>query len=120
MEKKPETEYAKDLYMRGYLPGPEICNCSSKSFEIQNFTANKTHECCFTCLNYKLRKAYPIETNSFFVKFSYVPLRLVSEIIKCFIIKDINADKTWKNLVDENNITISKQLIFRIFQEIEK
>ena len=43
MEKKPETEYAKDLYMRGYLPGPEICNCSSKSFEIQNFTANKTH-----------------------------------------------------------------------------
>ena len=35
MEKKPETEYAKELYMRGYFPCPEICNCGSKSFEIQ-------------------------------------------------------------------------------------
>ena len=43
MNNIPETEYAKDLYMREYLPGPEICNCGSKSFEIQNYTANKTH-----------------------------------------------------------------------------
>ena len=40
--------------------------------------------------------------------------------MKCFIIKDINADKIWKYLVDEKNKIISRNLVLRIYKEIRE
>ena len=119
MNNMPETD-VKYLYMSQYLLGPEICNYGSKSFEIQIITANKIYGYCFRCRNNKCWKPYPIIINSFFAKFSCVPLKLVYVIMKCFIIKDINADKIWKYLVDEKNIIISRNLVLRIYKEIRE
>ena len=103
-----EYEYSKSLYIKGYLPGSTICCCGSKNFDIQIFTHNKTHNCCFQCLNNKCRKPHPIVTNSFFVKFSYNSLQVISEIIKCFICKEINAEKAYLNRKEEKQISITK------------
>ena len=54
-----------------------------------------------SCVEIAIAETISTVLNSFFAKFASVPLRLVSEIIKCFIIKDISANKTSKLLVDE-------------------
>ena len=113
-----EYEYAKMLYIKGYLPGPIKCSCGSNHFDIQKFSQNKTNNCCFRCLNNNCRKPHPIVTNSFFSKFSYNSLQVISEIIKCFICKEINAEKTYLYLKQEKQITITKELIMRVYKEI--
>jgi len=91
MNQISEYDYAKILYTKGYLPGPEKCNCGSKIFDIQKYSYNKTHGCCFRCINKNCRKPHPITSNSFYSLFSYNSLQTFSEIIKCFIIKEYKA-----------------------------
>ena len=113
-----EYKYAKSLYIKSYLLGPTKCFCGSKNFDIQIFTHNKTHNCCFRCLNNKCRKPHSIVTNSFFAKFSYKSLQVISEIIKCFICKEINAEKAYLYIKEEKQISITKDLILRVYKEI--
>ena len=47
MEKQSEYEYAKLLYLKGFLPGQDTCNWGCKNFDIQAFSNNKTHGWCF-------------------------------------------------------------------------
>lgn len=118
METHSELEYAKLLYSKGFIPGPDTCICGCKNFEIQAFWNNKTHGCCFRCMNNKCRKHHPIVTNSFFAKFSYNSMKVISELIKCFIVKQINAESAWKYLKDEKQIQITKALVLRVYKEI--
>ena len=40
-----ETDYAKYLYAKGFLPGPIKCSCQNTYFTIQNDTNNITSRC---------------------------------------------------------------------------
>ena len=73
------------LYKNGYLIGPKICICSRQQFSIYNDSHNKANKCAFYCTCYKCKKKYPITINSFFQKFSYQNIKLISEIIKNFL-----------------------------------
>ena len=53
-----------------------------------------------------------------FAKFSYISLQVISEIIKCFICKEINAEKVYLYLKEEKQISITKDLILRVYKEI--
>ena len=47
-----------------------------------------------------------------------IPLRIVSEIISCFISKELNAEKAYIYIINEFNFTISKKKIYEIYTEI--
>ena len=76
MERQSEYEYAKLLYLKGFLQGPDTCNDRCKNFDLQAFSNNKTHGCCFRCMNNKCRKHHLIVTNSFFQNFHIILLKL--------------------------------------------
>ena len=70
IEPQDETKFAKYLYGKCYLKGPEKCSCANNVFSIQKYSNNKIAGCCFRCPNNYCRKIYPIRANSFFDKFS--------------------------------------------------
>ena len=108
MNNQTEYDYAKLLYSKRYLPGQDICSCGAKLFNIQHLSYSKTHGFFFRCINQNYRKIYPIVTKSFFNKFSYPSMQIISEIMKCFIGNEFNAEKTMKFLTEEKQVHISK------------
>ena len=115
---KNEIEVANTLYIKNYLPGPGTCSCGKNNYSIQVDNSNKTSLCCFRCGNYQCRKKYPVRINSFYSKCSKIPLRIVSEVISCFLCKKFNVEKA-KNLIDsEFGYNLSKRVISNIYKEI--
>lgn len=57
---------------------------------------------------------YQIRINSFNSQFPMILLRIVSEIISCFISKEINTEKEYSYIINEFNYTISKNKIYEI------
>ena len=113
-----ETDYAKYLYAKGILPGPIKCSCNNTYFTIQNDGNNNTSGCCFRCQNSKCRKKYPIRINSFFSKFPYQKLGVISEIINCFLNYEYNSSKALKYLQESKHLTISKTIILKVYKEL--
>ena len=46
-----ETNYAKYLYDKGYLPGPIKCTCGGTNFTKYKDSQYSTSQCSFRCLN---------------------------------------------------------------------
>lgn len=80
---------------------------------------NKTSGFSFRCLNTKCRRKYSVLINSFFNLFPYVPLKIISEVIKTFLCIELNAEEAYKYLKDKN-INISKIQTNKIYKEIKK
>ena len=49
---------------------------------------------------------YPIRINSFFKKFNHKSLRVISEVLNCFLGRGLNAFKTVSILKEEFNVDI--------------
>ena len=113
-------EYAKYLHKMGYLPGPYQCSCGTKNFVIYADSNCKTTNCSFRCINSKCRLKFPIRINSFFEKYNHKSLTQISEIIKCFIVRELNAEKTKEFLKNEYNITIALPTLYLIFKDIRE
>ena len=113
-----EINYVKQLYSKGYLPGPLECSCKSKIFNIYKDNQYKINSMSFRCANYLCRKKYGITCNSFFNKFSSQKIKTICEIIKCFLCNEFNAKKTFDYIVNNYNVSISKNVIYNVFNEI--
>ena len=115
-----EMQHALKLYKYGYLPGPISCECGANCFKIYADSSYKVNGCSFRCGNNKCRRKFPITINSFYDKFSKQKLSVISEIIKCFIIFDFNAVKTFNYINNELKTFVSKKIIPKVFNEIKK
>ena len=115
-EQENEKEYANSLYIKKILPGPGTCSCNSSNFTIQMDNSNKTSKCCFRCNNYLCRKKFPIRINSLYQEFPFFKLKDITEILKCFLCLELNAEKALKLLKDEMYINISKRSLLKIYQ----
>ena len=115
-----DIKYAIELHELGYLPGPDKCTCGSTNFVIYKDISFTTTSCSFRCINSNCRLKYPIRTNSFFNKFSHKSLKEVSEIIKCFLIREFNAKQTRNFLKNEFNITTNITSIYAIYKAIRE
>lgn len=115
-----ESQYAKILYEKGYLPGPIQCKCGSKIFTIYTDNQYKTTLCSFRCLNTKCRLKYPIRNNSFFQKFNQKSLKVISEVLNFFLVRELNVSKTVSFLKEEFNVDITIETIYSIFKEIRE
>ena len=82
LQDEDEIKYIKQLYSKGYLPGPSECSCKSKIFKIFNIYKDKQYKInfmSFRCVNYLCRKKYGIICNFFFNKFSSHKIRTICE-----------------------------------------
>ena len=116
-EQENEKEYANNLYIKKILPGPRKCTCNSSTFTIQIDNSNKISKSCFLCTNYLCRKKYPIRINSLYQEFPFFKLKDITEILKCFLCFELNAEKALKLLKEEKNINISKRSLLKIYQK---
>ena len=98
-----ETNYAKYLYVKGFLPGPIKSSCGGTNFNIYKDSQYSTSQSSFRCLNNSCRKRYQIRINSLFHKFPYIRLDLISEIINCFVTFEFNVNKP-NNIYKMKNI----------------
>ena len=119
MESDP-ISYAIVLYKKGYLVGPKVCVCGNKCFNIYKDLKYKTNQCSFSCNNYKCKRKFPITINSFFQNFPNQNIRLISEIMKCFLIREFNAAKAYKYINNELKLFVSDKLIRKVFTEMRK
>ena len=115
-----EYEYATKINSLGYLPGPDICSCGWKKFNIQNLRQNYTSGICFRCTNNFCRKRYNIRYNSFFERYPNITLQVCSEVIKCFICFEFNAKDAEKYIKEEKGQIISSRVIGKIYQSIRE
>ena len=113
-----EIEIAENLYQKKILPGPGQYKCGCIKFNIYKDTNSKISLCSFRCANNKCRMKYQIRINSFYSQFPMIPLRIVSEVISCFISKEINTEKAYSYIKNEFNYTISKKKIYEIYTAI--
>ena len=113
-----EVQYAILLNKMGYLPGPKECKCGGKQFNIQYDGNYKTSHACFRCIKKDCRNRHQIRINSFFNNFPKIQLKTLSEIIKCFICYEMNANATFKYISSNFSISINIATIRNIFQEI--
>ena len=113
-----ETNYAKYLYVKGFLPGPIKCSCGGTNFNIYKDSQYSTSQCSFKCLNNSCRKRYQIRINSLFNKFPYIRLDLISEIINCFLTLEFNVKRTKQYLENEKHRTISSNVLNKIYKEL--
>ena len=113
-----ESDYAKYLCAKRILPGTIKCSCNNTYFTIQNDANNITSGCCFRCNNSKCRKKYSIRINSFFSKFPYQKLGVVSEIINCFLNYEYNSSQALKYLQESKHLKISKTIILKAYKEL--
>ena len=63
------------------------------------------------------RNRLPIRTNSFCNKFPKLTLRIVSEVIKCFL-RELNGSVCYKYIKEELNQSISLETVEKIYNEI--
>ena len=113
-----EIDVAKRLFADGYLPSPIKCSCGAKNFNINYDSSNQTSLCSFRCTNYKCRKKYSKRINSFYSLFSFTPLRIVSELVSCFMCKEYNVEKALKYVAGSLNYNISNKVIYKIYREM--
>jgi len=113
MQQQTEKDFAIYLGDNVFLPGPEQCKCNGKIFSIQKDILSKTSECVFRCPNSKCRRNFRIRINSLYDLFPYNTFRLISEIINCFICKNLNAQDAVKYLSSEKNATVSPHLVLK-------
>ena len=72
---------------------------------------NKTSGCSFKYGNYKCRKKYKILINSFYELFLNKQLKLVSQVMKCFLVYNFNTQKAKEYLDNECKVIISLRSI---------
>ena len=120
MNQKNEVQYAIQLNNRGFLPGPNICACGNNTFTIQRDSNYKTSNAIFRCKNNKCKKRYQIRYNSFFEPFPKIKLKNISEIIKCFICREMSAPAIEAFLKNTYSIEINIITIRNILNEIRK
>ena len=113
-----EIEVSRNLYQKKFLPGPGQCKCGSTNFVIYKVTSSKTSLFSFRCVNNLCQLKYPIRINSIYTQFPQIPLRIVSEVISCFISKEQNAEKAYSYILNEFKYTISKNKIYEIYSTI--
>lgn len=87
-----EYEIAIQLLGLGLLKDPGERKCKSKLFMIQKDSNNKVSGLCFRCTNYACRLKYLIRINSFYSKFTFISLEIVTEVIKCCLSLDLNVE----------------------------
>jgi len=120
MFQNDELHYVIELNSRGFLPSPETCACGNKTFYIQEDSYYVTSNCIFRCKNKNCRKRYQIRCNSFFKYFPKIKLRIISEIIKAFICREMNAPSIVNFLKSNYNIDINIVTVRDILNEIRK
>ena len=100
-EQENEKAYANNLYIKNFFLGPRKCTCNSYTFTIQIDNSNKTSKCSFSWNNYICRKKFPIRINSMYQEFPFFKLKDITEILKCFLFIELNAEKALKYLKEE-------------------
>jgi hypothetical protein len=118
MQHQTEKDFALYLRDKGLLPGPEQCKYNCKIFSIQKDISSKTSQCVFRCANSKCRRKFRIRIKSLYVLFPYITLRLISEIINCFICRNLNAQDAVKYISSEKNITVSSHLVTKVYDSL--
>ena len=66
----------------------------------------------------QMSEKYCIQTNSIYELFPYNSLKLISEIISCFLIKEFNVHKAHHYLRTEKNFVVSKNVISKIYKTL--
>ena len=74
----------------------------------------------FRCVNNKWRNKYGITINSFFDKFANQKLKIISEIMKKFLLLDFNIQKAHKFFIEDLNLDVSKNIISKVYKEMRK
>lgn len=113
-----EFDIANQLLSLGFLKGPGECKCKSKLFTIQKDSNNKVSGVCFRCSNYACRLKYPIRINSFYSKFTFISLEIVTEVIKCCLSLNLNVEKAFEFMKNEKHKNVSIKQIYNIYSEI--
>ena len=113
-----EHEVASALFGLGFLKGPGECKCKSKRFTIQKDSNNKDSGVCFRCVNYACRLKYPIRIKSFYSKFTFISLEIVTEVIKCCLSLNFNVAKAFEYMKNEKKKKVSIKQISNIYKEI--
>ena len=113
-----EVEYAINLLQKGFIKKPNICKCGNSSFDIQYDCQSKSSYCIVRCKNVKCRNRLSIRHNSFYNKFPKLTLRMVLEVIKCFL-RELNGTACYKYIKDELKLTISFETVEKYIMKLE-
>ena len=92
----------------------------NKTFYIQEDSNYVTSNAKVRCKNKNCRKRYQIRCNSFFKYFPKIKLRIISEIIKSFICREMNAPSIINFLKSNYNIDVGIVTVRDILNEIRK
>ena len=111
---KTEKELAILLHKKNMLSGPTKKGCNSTNFVFQTDLSNKTSDCYFRRCNYKSRNKYQIRINSIFSEFPFHKLKIIYEIIICFLCYEFNVEKVIKYLDESKNYKILKPTLLNI------
>lgn len=96
-----------------------MCICSSKIFSIQNDSSYKISQCLFRWSNSQCRKKFRIRINFIYDFFPYSTLRLISQIINCFICRNLNAQEAVNYLINEKHIEpVSANLLTKVYDRL--
>lgn len=117
--KEKEIEIATELFANQYLPGPIKYCCGEEIFRIYKDIYNQTSLCSFRCINTNWRRKYPIRINSFYSLFPQIILRILSELMSCFLTKEINLEKASNYILNEFNYKISNRVIIKYILKLE-
>lgn len=67
-----------------------------------------------------IEKNQSLTINSFYQKISYQKIQLILEIIKSFLIRELNLNKAFKYLSNELKLFESEKLIAKVYIEIRR
>ena len=104
-----------------YIPKIEKCRkCHKQTFSLieKNSIINPI---IFSCNNYKCKSRHSIRYNTFFEKFPKTPISVLSNIIKWFIVDNVNARVIAENLKNKYHLeTNTNQNIYTILNLIRR
>ena len=115
-----EFNLANKLNEMNILKGPNLCKCRNNIFKIQKDSSYKTSGIIFRRNYYKCKNKFNIRVNSFFEKFSKITLKVCFEVIRCMLVYNLNAKKTFDMINKTLKENININTIREIFKEIRK
>jgi len=117
-EKKDEVDYAKFLMDIGAIFFPEKCKCGRSTFKVEFDANSKTSMVTIRCQYYKCRNRIPIRNNSFYANFPKVRLNILTEVLKCFLVYELNAEKAHEYITETIKESINIETIRKIYNSI--
>lgn len=102
----------------GGLSYPEQCKCCRVIFNVEYDANSKTSKVTFRRSNYKCRNGLSIRNNSFYVEFPKIRLYVLTEVLKYFLIYEMNAVKARQYIIETLKEIMNIETIRKIYTTI--